>query len=119
MKDNSKNKNLNLPASKLPREQKKLDDFRSSLHWRVFRILSEFVDGWQFLADFKKTISFFGSARFSSRDQHCQDAEKIAKKIVEKLGYAIMTGGGPGIMEAGNKGAVEGNGASGCVEAQT
>ncbi len=53
--------NLNLPASKLPQAQEP-DDFRSSLHWRVLRILSEFIDGWQFLADFKKTVTIFGKA---------------------------------------------------------
>src|SRR3989344_5588801 len=106
-----KNQELNLPASKLPDEPAKPDDFRTSLHWRVFRILSEFVDGWQFLADFKKTVSFFGSARFVEGDRWYEEARKLGKMAGED-GFAVVTGGGPGIMEAGNRGAVEGNGDS-------
>ena len=69
---------LNLPASKLPViKQKPGEDFRKSLHWRVFRILAEFVEGWQFLADFKKTVSFFGSARTSEGDKWYEEAQKM------------------------------------------
>ena len=106
-----KKKELNLPASKLPTELTKPEDFRTSLHWRVFRILSEFVDGWQFLADFKKTVSFFGSARFPEGHRWYEEARKLGKLAAE-AGFAVATGGGPGIMEAGNRGAVEGNGDS-------
>lgn len=104
---------LNLPASQLPilEEKFKPDDFRSSLHWRVFRILSEFVDGWQFLADFKKTVSFFGSARFPEGHRWYEEARRLGKMVAE-AGFAVVTGGGPGIMEAGNRGAMEGNGDS-------
>lgn len=108
---NNKKGQLNLPASKLPQEKEKPEDFRTSLHWRVFRILSEFVDGWQFLADFKKTISIFGSARFSEGSRWYEEARKLARMMAE-TGFAVVTGGGPGIMEAGNRGAVEGNGKS-------
>lgn len=105
---------LNLPASKLPMsdEPVKPDDFRTSLHWRVFRILSEFVDGWQFLADFRnKNVSFFGSARFTEGERWYEEARKLGKMAAED-GFSVVTGGGPGIMEAGNRGAVEGNGHS-------
>lgn len=108
---NNKKGQLNLPASKLPQEKKKPEDFRRSLHWRVFRILSEFVDGWQFLADFKKTVSIFGSARFSEGSKWYEEARKLGRMIAG-AGFAVVTGGGPGIMEAGNRGAVEGNGKS-------
>lgn len=108
---NDKKGQYNLPASKLPQAEKKPEDFRTSLHWRVFRILSEFVDGWQFLADFKKTVSFFGSARFPEGSKWYEEARKLGKMMAE-TGFAVVTGGGPGIMEAGNKGAVEGNGKS-------
>lgn len=111
--DSEKKGKLNLPASKLPvpEEPAKPDDFRTSLHWRVFRILSEFVEGWQFLADFKKTVTFFGSARFKEDNQWYEDARKLGKMLGE-AGFAVVTGGGPGIMEAGNRGATEGNGHS-------
>lgn len=103
---------LNLPASKLPAVKPKPEnDFRMSLHWRVFRILSEFVDGWQFLADYGKTVSFFGSARFPEGDKWYEEARKLGKMMAE-AGFAVVTGGGPGIMEAGNRGAVEGDGKS-------
>ncbi len=103
---------MNIPASKLPPEKKeKSEDFRSSLHWRVFRILSEFVEGWQFLADYKKTVSFFGSARFPEGDKWYEEARKLGKMMAE-ADFAIVTGGGPGIMEAGNRGATEGGGKS-------
>ncbi|HZZ99241.1 MAG TPA: TIGR00730 family Rossman fold protein [Candidatus Paceibacterota bacterium] len=104
------NGNLNLPASKLPTVSEP-KDFRSSLHWRVFRILSEFIDGWQFLADFKKTITFFGSARFQPGEHWYEEARKLAKLLAQE-GIGIVTGGGPGIMQAGNQGADEGGSAS-------
>jgi len=102
--------NMNLPASKLPSDREP-DDFRSSLHWRVFRIIAEFVDGWQFLADFKKTITFFGSARFQPGERWYEEARALGKLLAEN-GIGVVTGGGPGIMQAGNQGAVEGKGES-------
>lgn len=103
---------MNLPASKLPQiNEPEKGDFRASLHWRVLRIMSELIEGWQFLADFKKTVSFFGSARFKEGDRWYEEARKLGKMIV-KEGFLIVTGGGPGIMEAGNRGAVEGDGES-------
>ena len=104
-----KGKTLNVPASKLPKvldgeEAKK--DFRGSFHWRVFRILAEFVDGFQFIADFKKTVTFFGSARFREHDKWYQEAQSLGY-LLGKAGFSIITGGGPGIMEAANRGAAE------------
>jgi uncharacterized protein (TIGR00730 family) len=82
-------------------------DFTEDPTWRIFRIMSEFVDGFQFLSEFKKEVTFFGSARFSKRHPLCKLAEKLARRL-SKEGFTIITGGGPGIMEAGNKGAVAG-----------
>lgn len=102
-----KKDSLNLPASKLPAiPEYETGDFRASFHWRVFRIMAEFVDGWQFLADFRKTVTFFGSARFPEDDHWYKEAQKLGKLLAE-AGFSVITGGGPGIMEAGNRGASE------------
>ena len=101
---------MNLPASKLPQERHK-KDFRDSFHWRIFRIMAEFIEGFQFLADFKKTVTFFGSARFSEDNKWYKETTKLANMLA-KDGFSIITGGGPGIMEAANRGAVEAGGDS-------
>lgn len=86
-------------------------DFRSSFHWRVFRIMSEFVDGWQFITDYKNTISILGSARFSEDNKWYQESRKLGGMLARaKIG--VVTGGGPGIMEGGNRGAYEAGGES-------
>lgn len=104
------NPTMNVPAKQLPvAPQKK--DWRESFHWRVFRIMAEFIDGFQFLADFKKTVTFFGSARFTPDNLWYKESQGLAK-MLGQAGYGIVTGGGPGIMEAGNRGAVEARGDS-------
>jgi len=79
--------------------------------WRVFHIMSEFVDGFEALSGLGKAVSIFGSARVKPTDPYYQKAEQTARALV-KAGYGIITGGGPGIMEAANKGAFEAGGAS-------
>ena len=79
--------------------------------WRVFRIVSEFVDGFDSLTALGPSVSLFGSARLAPGTPYYELSVSVAKKIAEK-GFAIITGGGPGIMEAGNKGAQMGDGAS-------
>lgn len=106
--ESERKESLNVPVSKLPlvEEPSPAEDFRSSFHWRIFRIMAEFVDGWQFLADFKRTVTFFGSARFKKGDRWYEEAHKLGKMLALE-GFSIITGGGPGIMEAGNQGAFE------------
>lgn len=79
--------------------------------WRVFRIMSEFVEGFDELSEIGPAVSIFGSSRIKPDHVYYQAAETTAKLLV-KAGYAVITGGGPSIMEAGNKGASEANGLS-------
>lgn len=84
-----------------------LDNFKAGDSWRLFRIMSEFVDGFDTLAAVKRpVVSVFGSARTPETDPYYQLAVEVSRRLAES-GYAIMTGGGPGIMEAGNRGAAE------------
>lgn len=75
--------------------------------WRLFRILAEFVDGFEVLGDIYPAVSIFGSARVQPGDEVYEKTVVIARELA-KAGFNIITGGGPGIMEAGNKGAAEG-----------
>ncbi len=79
--------------------------------WRLFKILAELVDGFETLSDIYPCVSIYGSARVSPGEETYKKTVTIAKKLAEN-GYHIITGGGPGIMEAGNKGAREGGGNS-------
>ncbi len=79
--------------------------------WRVLRIQSEFVEGFGALAELGPAVSIFGSARTQPDDPMYQAAEQIAARLCEE-GYAVITGGGPGVMEAANKGAHECGGVS-------
>ena len=72
--------------------------------WRIFKVISDFTDAFDELEDLPPAISIFGSARVDENNKYYKKAVKISKKLSDK-GYAIITGGGPGIMEAGNKGA--------------
>jgi len=93
--------------------QKNFADKNASFEdpWRVFRIMAEFVDGFHDLAEIGPAVSIFGSARTKKSHKMYKMAEKTAK-LLSKEGYAIITGGGPSIMEAGNKGASAADGQS-------
>lgn len=86
-------------------------DFIKEDPWRIFRIMSEFVDGFEELSDIKRAVSIFGSARSHPLSKPYKIAEKTASLMV-KAGYAVITGAGSGIMEAANKGAKEAGGES-------
>lgn len=79
--------------------------------WRVFRIMAEFVDGIESLSEVRNAVSIFGSARANADDPYYKKAELLARRLAEK-GFGVITGGGPGIMEAANKGAAEAGGTS-------
>lgn len=79
--------------------------------WRMFRIMGEFVSGFQTLSELPKALTIFGSARTKPQDPYYLAAQEIAHRAVER-GFPVITGGGPGIMEAGNRGAAEAKGTS-------
>lgn len=79
--------------------------------WRVFRIMSEFVTGFELLRQYGLAVSIFGSARTQPGDPYYKQAEELAAKLAKK-NFAVITGGGPGIMEAGNVGAFKVGGQS-------
>lgn len=101
---------LQAPGQSPPRA----GDFTSSDPWRVFRIMGEFVEGFDALANVGPAVSIFGSARVPPGHPQYEVATRTARLLAEE-GFAIITGGGPGIMEAANKGAREAGGMSiGC-----
>ena len=103
------------PQSQIPNPKYPMaleDDLRLSKDtWRMFRILSEFVDGFEKLNKIGPAVSVFGSARTAPDDAHYKGAVECGKLLV-KSGFSVITGGGPGIMEAANKGAHKAGGKS-------
>jgi hypothetical protein len=119
-----RNQPLVSPSKPIPQEQIRQEDhaFERALNfdftvtdpWRVFRIMSEFVNGFDALAHIPPSVAIFGSARTRPNDPDYQAAVETAHQLA-KAGFGIITGGGPGIMEAANKGAQEGGNLSiGC-----
>lgn len=92
-------------------KQKTWNEIRANDSWAIFKIMSEFVNGYETMGRIGPCVSIFGSARTKPDNKYYLLAEKIAFKI-SQAGYGVITGGGPGIMEAGNKGAHLGNGTS-------
>ncbi|MEK7499301.1 MAG: TIGR00730 family Rossman fold protein [Patescibacteria group bacterium] len=86
-------------------------DFHEDANWRIFRIMSEFINGFEFLYPLRKEVTFFGSARFPEGHQWYEESRKLGRMLAEHQ-FTVITGGGPGIMEAGNRGAYEGGGES-------
>jgi uncharacterized protein (TIGR00730 family) len=91
--------------------QKNWDETITKDSWMVFKVMAEFVDGYEKLAKIGPCVSIFGSARLKPESKYYNMAVEIAEKIT-KIGFGIITGGGPGIMEAGNKGAFNAKGKS-------
>ena len=83
-----------------------IDSLSIEESWRIFRIMAEFVEGIESFAEVGNAVTIFGSARVKPDDPYYRKAEYLAHRLAEE-GFSIITGGGPGIMEAGNKGAME------------
>ncbi|MBI2086722.1 MAG: TIGR00730 family Rossman fold protein [Candidatus Zambryskibacteria bacterium] len=79
---------------------------------RVAEIAREFTAGFEFLEDYPKSVTFFGSTKSSENDSYYQSARALSARLVKELGYSIVSGGGPGIMEAADRGAYEAGGNS-------
>lgn len=91
--------------------QKTWDETITKDSWMIFKVMAEFVDAYEKLAKIGPCVSIFGSARLKEDNPYYKMVTEIAEKITQ-LGFGVITGGGPGIMEAGNKGAKQGNGKS-------
>ena len=92
-------------------ENKNWNEIKTKDSWQIFKIMAEFVQAFETLSKIGPCVSIFGSARTNPENQYYKIAEEIAEKLTKK-GYGIITGGGLGIMEAGNKGAKKGKGKS-------
>jgi uncharacterized protein (TIGR00730 family) len=88
-----------------------LRDFEHSPSWRIFRIMSEFVEGFTFLANIERSVTIFGSARVGEDNPYYQQARELGRRLATH-GFTVVTGGGPGMMQAGNQGACEAGGPS-------
>lgn len=87
-------------------EKQYVIDVLAEESWRLFRIMGEFVQGFEEMSDVERAVTIFGSARFKPDHPYYGKAEVLAASLA-RSGYAVLTGGGPGIMEAANKGAFE------------
>ncbi len=88
------------------------EEFERVSKIRIERIAEEFAEGFEFLENYPKSVTFFGSSLLKEDSPYCVSARELAGKIVKELGHSILTGGGPGIMEAANRGAFENGGTS-------
>ncbi len=88
-----------------------VQDFTENINWRIFRIMAEFIEGFQFLSKLKNEVTFFGGVRAIPGSAVYESAYRLGC-LLGKAGYTVITGGGPGVMEAGNKGAYDVGGES-------
>lgn len=79
---------------------------------RIAEITREFTEGFRFLENFPKSVTFFGSTKTAETDPYYQSARELSRRLVKELGYSVVSGGGPGIMEAADRGAYEAGGDS-------
>ena len=105
---NNENQN-SLPITK--HQRREWHEIKAENSWTMFKVISEFVDGFERLNTYGPCVSIFGSARTRANHPYYRQATEIARLLTDE-GWGIITGGGPGIMEAGNKGAAMNNGTS-------
>ncbi len=90
----------------IPQPHSNSFDFKNDITWRIFRIMSEFTEGIEFISGLRRPVTFFGSTRIGEKSRYYQEARSLAR-ILGRAGFSIITGGGPGLMEAANRGANE------------
>lgn len=110
-KKKTQDKCVRLPLSVSEKCDKPEPTSIHEMSWRILRIMSEFVDGFQFLSETSKEVTFWGGTQIKPENRWYKFAEELGEKLA-KDGFTIITGGGPGIMEAGNKGAANAGGVS-------
>jgi len=102
---------VNVPESELPIKPMTMEMLGEAIQERLLEINKEFTDGLDFIRKYHKSVTFFGSARFKENHPYYEQARVLARRLADN-GYAVLTGGGPGIMEGGNRGAYEAGGSS-------
>ncbi len=95
----------------MPERQYVIDEFNIKDSWRIFRIISEFVEGFETLGEIYPAVSVFGSSVITESDPIYQMGRQVGRLLAE-AGFSVITGGGPGAMEAANRGAAEAKGKS-------
>ncbi len=111
MNNGNHRQKIDLTDEELREAQFLIDEFKVGDTWRIFKIISEFVEGFEKLSQIGPAVSIFGSSRSKEGEPYYREAEELGR-IMAKNEIAVITGGGPGIMEAANRGAFENNGAS-------
>ncbi|PIQ66944.1 MAG: TIGR00730 family Rossman fold protein [Candidatus Zambryskibacteria bacterium CG_4_9_14_3_um_filter_40_16] len=107
-----KNKIVCLPQKDLNIKPLTHEEIHTAARERVYEISREFTQGFRFLEKYTHSVTFFGSAQLKEGDEYYDKARELAKRIVSELSYTVISGGGPGIMEAANRGAKEAGGNS-------
>lgn len=108
-------KKISVPEKYLPIKPLTRAEMHEAARERISVVAKEFKDVFEFLEDYSASVTFFGSARLAPDNKYYEQARTLAERIVKELNYAIITGGGPGIMEAANKGAFEAQGNSAAI----
>ena len=104
--------NTHVPAERIPYKVLTKKEMHDTASERVNLIAKEFTNGFKFLEDYPKSVTIFGGSHFTENDEYYKKARSLGRRVVKDLGYSVFTGGGPGLMEAANRGAFEVGGQS-------
>jgi uncharacterized protein (TIGR00730 family) len=103
---------VNLPTRRIQKTPLTRQEMHTAATERISLITKEFTDGFNFLSNYQKSVTFFGGSHFKEGSEEYEQARRIGNRIAKELKYTVITGGGPGIMEAANRGAFEAGGES-------